>query len=300
MMQHSFSALGTKWWIEIFDDSDAETLAAAFGRCQGFVETFEANYSRFLPSSKLSTLNREQIYLQPDSEWQDILTLGQSLFSLTDESFNILSGHILADRGYNANYTFVANGKSEQFHHPLKDLTVTPTAVTLRNGQVDIGGYGKGYVIDQVKNILTKSGFHYFLINGGGDMFGTSDNGEPILIYLEHPLETDIYLSETTLFNQGFAASSPFKRQWRSDNTTYSHIVSQNPILPIATYTKAASAVMADAFATTALILNKDRFRAIAAENLVSIAQYDPALSELWYTESFTNRHYSQLRKTKD
>ncbi len=287
MVQDSFPALGTTWWIEVFDDIDAEQASSALGRARLLIETFEANYSRFKPDSLLSQLNHKGIFENPTSEWRDILLLGQTLYNKTNGAFNFLTGNILSNRGYDKDYSFTPTGTPEIFYDPLTDIVIEPEKVTLRQGQVDIGGYGKGYLIDRVKELFQTIGIQYFLINGGGDMYASSDNGRPLTIYLEHPLQVETYINETTLYEQGFAASSPFKRQWRHANRTYSHIVSQEPLPLTATFTKAPSAALADAFATTALLLPQTTLIELAALHGFAIAQFDPSINEIWYTQNF-------------
>lgn len=287
MVQHSFQALGTTWWIELFDEKNDTSLHFAFGEVEALVQTFEANYSRFKSNSKLSKLNQTGLFTSPDAEWRDILTLGQALYSKTNGAFNMLTGDTLSNRGYNADYTFVAKDTPEIFHNPLTAISVTDEMITLNQGLVDIGGYGKGYLIDRVQELLLSLDFKYFLINGGGDIYATSQHDFPIAIYLEHPLEPGTYIGQTSLYHQSFAASSPFKRQWVHKEQTYTHIVSKDTLEPLASFVKATTAAEADAFATTALLISETELEALATKENFSFARYNPKTAELWKIRSF-------------
>ena len=119
-------------------------------------------------------------------------------------------------------------------------------------------------------------------------MYATSDNEKPITIYLEHPTEPGKYVTKTILLNQAFAASSPFKRQWKAEEKVYTHIVSETEFEDIATFVKADTAVDADAFATMAMLLPEERIGAVAAAENLAIARFNPATNQLWQTRNFT------------
>lgn len=288
--QCTFEAIGTHWWIEIFDEISDEELQATKSRLELLCSNFNEHYSRFRVDSQISILNRERVLHSPAKELQEILAYGKELHLRTHTTFNILTGHILEARGYDADYSFTASESlaSLKVCNPLTDLTISNEAITLACGNVDLGGYGKGWLIDVLAADLLAHGIKYFLVNGGGDMYATSDSGDPLSIYLEHPTEPGKYLIETRLHNQGFAASSPFKRQWNDKEKTYTHIVSETEFEKIATFVKAKSAVDADAFATMALLLPEDKLPHAAEIENIDIARFNPQTNELWQTQNFS------------
>jgi len=267
----AISALGTTWLVEIFDQVTEEQAAVIYDDCCLFLFTFEVNYSRFKPDSIISTLNRTKILDQPDALTTSLLTFGRNMYQETNGVFNILVGEALEHRGYDANYSLTPKSKEEPTPpSPLEALIISRDKITLLGGQIDLGGFAKGYAIDLLaKRLKEQRGLNYFLINGGGDMFATSDHCEPITIYLEHPTKPGSFVAETTLKDQGFAASSSHKRKWQVDGTEYSHIVDTRskdpkraagklatppPANTLGIYTKAPTAAEADTWATTLLI----------------------------------------------
>lgn len=288
-MTHTFEALGTKWWITVFDEIPKETLHGIFNTLKHSTHIYEARYSRFKPDSLISKLNRDRTLDDPDKELCRLLTYGKSLYIRSNTKFNLLTGHILEARGYNTDYSFNATDPESIFPgNPITDLFITPEKIMLSEGNVDIGGFGKGYLIDKLAKIMkTEHQIKYFLINGGGDIYATSHHGEPIEIYLEHPIEPSQMIHKTTLFEQGFAASSPFKRTWRSSNKKYSHIVSNEDVPSMATFVKAHKACDADAFATIALLLSENKLLQMAQTEDLSIARFDPTTNQLWRMNGF-------------
>jgi thiamine biosynthesis lipoprotein len=289
MKQFSFEAIGTVWWIEVFDESTDETLTMAKDHCERFAAIFNKRYSRFLPDSLISRLNQERVLMNPDEECRALLAYGKSLYLRSGLAFNYLTGHILEARGYDASYSFIARSDNEKLPicNPATDIDISHAEINLHCGNVDIGGYGKGWLIDELVKILRSLNLQYFLINGGGDMYATSNHGDPIEIYLEHPTIDQTYLMPTTLINQGFAASSPFKRQWKHEGVIYNHIVGHSNNPPLAVFVKASTATDADAFTKSALLLNEDRLLQLCAEENITCARFNPLTSELWQSASF-------------
>lgn len=286
----TINALGTIWWIEVFDDihiQDEERFAVIHTDIKAFLFTFEANYSRFKPDSILSQLNATRVLTNPTTEFQTLLRLGIEQYDRTDGIFNMMVGATLVAQGYDKEYSFtpsISNPPTQCLSIPHEVIHITPEKVTLDQGLIDLGGFGKGYAIDQVAQILKAHKVKGFLINGGGDMYATSDQGKPITIYLEHPTIADTYIAETTLLNQGFAASSPYKRSWKYAGVTYTHIidtvvnVTKNNVgtnaRPDATFSKASSACTADIFATVALLASPQQLEIFATKESLGIARY--------------------------
>lgn len=111
---------------------------------------------------------------------------------------------------------------------------------------------------------------------GGGDMYGTSDQGQPITIYLEHPTIPHTYLGTTNIFNQGFAASSPHKRRWKTTTGVATHIVSTHAIRD-ASFVIAPTAMTADILATCSLMLGDDVMDHLSTQYQAHTATYSIA-----------------------
>jgi FAD:protein FMN transferase len=287
-MTHTIEALGTKWWIEIFDEIDGETCTSAFDSCTRFIFDFEKNYSRFKSDSLISTLNQTGILLNPPEEIRTLLTYGKNLYLRTNTHFNLLTGQIQETHGYDADYSFTSKEVNPIAGNPIINLSIQPDKITLTAGKIDIGGYGKGYLIDEVGKLLKdKFSIKYFLINGGGDIFATSQHDQPIEIHLEHPTKPNHFIKKITLLNQGFAASSPHKRIWETDKGTFSHIITNSKIPELASFVKAESARDADAFATIALLVGEAELLNIAEQENLSVARFSPMNGTLWQTNDF-------------
>lgn len=261
-------ALGTVWWIEIFEDISREKAEAVYDGLGFLITAFENKLSRFKPDSLVGQLNQNHTLTTTDPDFKFLIHKSQRLFLETNGLFNILLGEILENTGYDQNYSFSPKNQPPVFPNLTTDLEIDGDTFKLKQGHLDLGGIGKGYLIDLIaQKLQTEYDLKFFLINGGGDMYATSDHGQPITIYLEHPLDTKKIIKTTTLKNQGFAASSPHKRRWRVSNQTFSHIINPDQPDQVAdgSFIKSStSALEADVFATIALIAPLSDFKLFA------------------------------------
>lgn len=283
-----FPALGTAWWVEA-SLGDAVSEEVIKNKLIAHLNRFEARYSRFRNDSLIGQLNHDRSIKNPDEALISILKYGQSLYTRTGGAFNFLVGSTLIARGYGSGD--IAS-TSTALPHPEHDLTISDNMITLHVGCVDFGGFGKGYVIDEIASLLHDNEIEEFVINGGGDIYATHDNHNPITIHLEHPIETNTYLGTTTLFHQGFAASSPYKRTWKHGEKAETHIVGETKY---ASFVKANNARDADAFATAVLLLDDTTIDTITTEADVGFARFHPITHEL-FTRNFAFTHLEESR----
>ncbi len=276
----TISGLGTTWWIEIFDETSRETAQTIYLDLRSFINDFDERYSRFRSESLVSILNDTRHLLNPDQDTIDLLQYGQYLYKETHGVFNFLVGESMEQNGYDALYSFTPKEMSVEIPDPTHVLTFTQDKVFLTLGQVDLGGYGKGYLIDLIAAHLTdKLGLKEFLINGGGDMYATAQDGKPVTIYLEHPTVPNTYIEETTLFYEGFAASSTHKRRWENEGKTYTHIIDtkqgESSLNGLGIFVKAPTARVADAWATTLVISAPENHTEALTQGNIRAAIYD-------------------------
>lgn len=286
-MKFSFEALGTRWWIEVFDEISEEKCATIKNSCALFATNFENKYSRFKKDSLISLINQHRTLNQPDKELLELLSYGKNLYLRSNTHFNFLTGHIQEANGYDSTYSFNIKLGPKVISNPITDLIITDNKITLLVGSIDLGGFGKGYLIDKLADFLsTDFSLNYFLINGGGDMYATSQHDNPIEILLEHPTLPGQIIKKTTLYHQGFAASSPYKRIWQTNDGLYSHIITNHEMPEIASYVKAKTACLADAFATTVLLSNEAELGALTKEENLDIITFNPETNQIWQIDS--------------
>ncbi|MEL6803658.1 MAG: FAD:protein FMN transferase, partial [Bacteroidota bacterium] len=83
-------ALGTVWYIECFDvEVDADELQA---ETEHVLLAFESKYSRFIPDSLVSTLNREKVLRYPPEQLRMFLQHSLDFYIATNGVFNVAIG----------------------------------------------------------------------------------------------------------------------------------------------------------------------------------------------------------------
>lgn len=250
--------LGTTWWFEFFNVKEFQKDVVE-EKIFEVMEEFEGQYSRFRKDSLLCTLNRDRVLKNPSGEMKTLLKLGLEAYKETGGVFNMAVGEVVESTGYDAGYSFQST-LEEVLPGDLEELVVLgDTEVRLvGSGKLDFGGFGKGFLIDKLAGLFKNHfGFEYFLINGGGDMYVTTDEyGRGITIGISNPHELGTFLGTTVLSNQAFAASSPVLRSWKDqDGKEHTHLVGEGQKRSV--FLKAPTAVEADIWATTLAIDEK-------------------------------------------
>lgn len=248
------SGLGTGWWFELFDASEAQR-PALHTSLQSYITHFDAAYSRFRDDSLIGRLNREGVLHYPPAELVALLQFGLALYRDSQGTFNLLTAAVQEAHGYDAHHSFACTDTPD-IPDPTKSLVVTTDRIELAAGQIDLGGYGKGWLIDALaSHIRNEFGLQYFLINGGGDIFVTSDHGQSVSVALAHPSNSHLMLGEVSLQNQALGVSNTYMRRWHDRHTKrpVSHIVDTrqpDALFDTAAFVIAPRAVEADAWAT--------------------------------------------------
>ncbi len=246
----SFAALGTRWWIELFDK--VQNVDSLFIEIKDMIDTFERDYSRFQSDSFVSRVNKERELTCVSSEFITLLECGRQWHKHSSGVFNILLGNILEADGYG---NFKGDVDTTCIANPQTDLILREDHILLSAGLIDLGGIGKGYLIDKIADHLSEHTASRYLINGGGDMRITMRETAPIELYLEDPRHNSVYIAKIEIIDGAFAASSPHKRTWQNKDTLKKHTHLTNPTDRETTQTPsfvvAPSATDADVLATT-------------------------------------------------
>lgn len=245
---YTFPALGTIWFIEILGNqswSSADKQAI-----REMVDNFEQCYSRFLPHSLITQLSQMGILYDPSSQMMEMLNFAKCIYEISEGTFDITVGESLARLGYGPQ--LLAGEVSLQPLGQKFPLEWDSRAIIVNSSAaIDFGGFGKGWLVDEIATELKNRSYQQFVVNGGGDLFVEST--EPVLLALEDPHEPTIMLGELSLTRGALAGSSAIKRQW-GENLRHHHLVdpiTRAPAInPAAAFVIASSARVADACAT--------------------------------------------------
>lgn len=290
MHDFSFESMGTLWQIT----ADVDALpTAVISRIKKETNAFDQQYSRFIATSESNKFrNSVAGKYQVSPMLAEILTAAQHLFQLTDGAFDISIATLFEEVGYDPQYNFAkapdkVNWKPPQWSIEGETITISGPIV------FDIGGIGKGYWIDKISQILIQEGFTHHLVDGGGDMYGTTKaDSAPWRIAIEYPGKTDTALGLVELKNQGLAISDVLKRKWKN----WHHLINAKTNQPITQLLSnaalASTAFIADQMTSVLSFSDPNSYERIAkelhADYLIMKSDETLLASNTWPGELFT------------
>jgi thiamine biosynthesis lipoprotein len=158
---------------------------------------------------------------------------------------------------------------------------------------IDLGGIGKGYIVDEAVKVLKSQGIRHGLIDAGGDLYILGDNPERgrWRIGIRNPLKPDQNLRYLEISNKAVATSGHYMRFYTVQGKRYSHIIDPRTGWPV--QEKVASVVViapdattADAMATAIIVLGPDKG--------VKLAESIPGLETLIVTREGDELAFTQ------
>lgn len=253
----TFDAIGTHWWIGIFEPIDRTQLGVLKTLIAQRIEAFDSTYSRFRPDSLITQASKKAgtYVLPPDSG--RLFSFYKELYDITDGAITPLIGDMLIAAGYDAHYTL----RPKTLHPALpweraivyKDGVLTVTHPVM----LDFGAAGKGYLVDLVAELIKDQGIERFCVDAGGDMI--TSGLERFAVGLEHPDNLEQVLGVARLTNQGIAGSAVNRRTWGQ----YHHVLDPRKLASAAgikaVWVTANSALLADGLATALFFVAPER-----------------------------------------
>lgn len=266
----SFEAIGTSWWIGIYQPIATAELAQIKQKVHAVVTTFDTTYSRFKTDSWVAGLATPGDYrLPPDAA--PLLALYRRLYDATDGLVTPLIGQLLVDAGYDATYSLQPG---ELRPTPAWDKAIVIAGDTLRVLQpitLDVGAAGKGYLVDILADVLQAAGLLASCIDASGDL-RCQGISQPLRIGMEHPSDPSQVIGIVDLQDQALCASAPWRRQWAG----YHHIMDpqkrNSPRHIAAVWVISQRTAVADGLATALFFVEADRLRDFQFEYCVLYA----------------------------
>lgn len=224
---------------------EVEVAEAIATKTFASIHDYEMRFSRFLPESELSRLNRGGA-VQVSQEFIMILEKSIELHNLTKGAFNPLVQ--VQQLGYTKSFAnlgdSVINLPSYVYDTDIQNIKIdhdTKTVTLGLNQMLDFGGVLKGYLATQLADSVMKEyvDCHGCIVNIGGDLAtrGLDCLHEPFIFELYNPVtgeEVATVLTDTSL-----ATSGTYARTWQTNIGQRHHIVDvasqDNPIQSLVT-----------------------------------------------------------------
>lgn len=237
--EYNGKIMGTKYSIAIVCN-DKDLADNIYKKSLDKMNEYELRFSRFLPSSELSILNKKKSMVVSDLFLRVTLKAYQ-LFTKTRGIFNPLVS--VSRLGYDKDFSEIENNTSPIYDEPYDidfssvQIDKKKSMIHLSIGQnLDYGGFLKGYLAEIIADDIKShsSCIKGVIVNIGGDIHtkGLDKDGNRFVFNIYNPIlkDQDVIVS---LYNQSLATSGTYKRSWLHLNKKIHHILDasgrQNP-----------------------------------------------------------------------
>ncbi|WP_158305390.1 FAD:protein FMN transferase [Opitutus terrae] len=265
----TFGALGTHCEIQ-YDCDDAARGAAFEQAALGWVQAFEAKYSRFRPDSLVSRINAAagMSWVEIDADAERLLALCDTLHFLTQGILDPTMLPLIRLWNYKAEQPELPSDAAVEAAHRLvgwMQVQREPGRIFLPQPgmALDFGGFGKEYAVDVVAQIAIDHGITGVLVDFGHDLrgIGRPPDRPAWHIGLEDPQRPGTHSASMALTqNRGVASSGDYLRRFVIGGRRYGHILDPRTGRPVANGCRQATVIAgtclhAGILSTTAFIL---------------------------------------------
>jgi FAD:protein FMN transferase len=241
------------------------------------IDELESLLSVYRPQSQISKVNRfgSERPVLVDASTFELVQLALDIHQLTDGAYDITAGSLSEAWGFSRRQGRMPS--QQQIDQSLTvvgsslvDLDCQAQTIRLKRPGVQLnpGGIGKGYALDQAAGVLVQHGIQDCLIHGGlssivarGTRHHQFDSGWKVA--LKHPWRPDETLETIPLRDQGLATSGSGKQFFHFKGKRYSHLIDPRTGWPADKMMSATvicpSGGVADALATGLFILGPER-----------------------------------------
>jgi len=265
----AFHALGTTCEVQYATRNESRPLSAFEDAAVGWVQAFEAKYSRFKPTSLVSRINAAAglHWVEVDEEMEQLLRLCDSVHALTRGMLDPTALPLIMLWNWKAEHPSIPNSAQIEAARRLTGWTKVqraPGKVFLpETGMaLDFGGFGKEYAVDMVAQMAANFGIADVLVDFGHDLraLGAPPGRPAWHIGLEDPQKPGITIGSIAIANKGVASSGDYVRCFKIDGRRYGHIIDPRTGWPVSNGCAQAtvianSCLLAGMLSTTAFVL---------------------------------------------
>lgn len=249
-----FDAIGTKWEI-VSSLSISHSLKIRITKA---IEDFDLTYSRFRSDSLVRKMAETPGEYEMPKSAETILNFYDELWDITEKKVTPMVGDVLVSAGYDEKYSLRPQATISPAFNYKKTVERSGTKVTLTHkAHIDIGAVGKGFLIDEIAQLLKNEGHDSFVVDGSGDMKVVGERVE--VVGLENPHNTTEVIGTVNITNRALGASATNRRAWGN----WHHIVDPIAGTPVqdivATWVLADSAMIADGIATALFFISPQK-----------------------------------------
>lgn len=265
----AFPALGTTCEVQYAPPTGAQPVRAFEAAVVGWVQNFEARYSRFKPSSLVSRINAAagRAWVEADAEMEELLNLCGNLHSMTHGVMDPTALPLIRLWNWKAEHPVIPGPAQIDAARRLTGWTKVqraPGKVFLPEPgmALDFGGFGKEYAVDIVAQTAAYFGIADVLVDFGHDLraLGAPPGRPAWHVGLENPSAPGKIAGSVAITGKGVASSGDYVRCFTIDGRRYGHIIDPRTGWPVSNGCTQAtviadSCLQAGVLSTTAFVL---------------------------------------------
>ncbi|MEM6512476.1 MAG: FAD:protein FMN transferase [Pseudomonadota bacterium] len=276
--------MGTTFNVSIIRAPDGPPQHAIEAAIADELSTANAIFSNWDPSSEVSRFNRSAAGapFELSSAFIDLLEIADFVHVASEGHFDLTSGPLIELWGFGESGPAARIPTDDEILSTLAKVGQQRVIQSASGGMalikrdtavsLNVAAIAKGAGIDAIADRLKRMGFDDYLVEIGGDLraSGAGPAGSGWRIAIEKPDARSGDVQEAvSLENHGMATSGDYRNYFEDDGVRYSHVIDPTTGRPVLHKTAsvsviAASATLADAWATALLVIGQDRGQRIA------------------------------------
>jgi FAD:protein FMN transferase len=235
LVQQQSYVFGTLVEVSVYDAPEAQAQQAIAAVLARFDELHRKLHA-WQPSevSRLNTALASGQRARVTPELAAMLRDAQARSVLSNDLFNPAIGGLIALWGFHADTpraqipdeAAIARWVNAAPH--MRDLHVEGGEAWSDNPavQLDLGGYAKGYALDEAVRILKAHGIHDALVNIGGNVIALGRHGDrPWRVGIQHPRQPGTLATLELHDGEAIGTSGDYQRYFEAGGHRYSHLI---------------------------------------------------------------------------
>ena len=237
------------------------------------LDDLDQQMSTFKPASLISQFNNqknlEKFFVS--KEIIKVVSLAYEIYNLSDHAFNIALDPLIDLWGFDKSGRRPQTPSQKEIKQALSNTELSGLIIgdnflqkTNPNLSINLSGIAKGFIVDEVANLLKEQDLDNFLIEIGGEIVASGQNfNKPWAVGIEDPHNIGEISKVVELTNQAIASSGTYINYFTDkDGGKYTHIINPNTGYPVKNAPPrisilAPTCMLADALATACMLLDK-------------------------------------------
>ena len=226
------------------------------------IDKLEQTWSRFLPDSEISNMNRSADWVDVSADTLTLVDHALAAWRVTGGAFDPTILASLMANGYaesrsESSGRTVLSGPARRGPAPGPErIEVDRTASRIRLPEgvgFDPGGIGKGLAADLVASELVTSGATAVMLSIGGDVRVAGVAPAGWVVAIEDPTDRERTVAELSLVDGGVCTSSVLAKTWDMGDTPMHHLIDPRTGDPIVSPIVSATVLAGEAWMAEAL-----------------------------------------------